>query len=79
MSKNRYRYIAAAMALFFTGFGQLWALSDAECQALLKKAEDNTAFYETDFKGSYTVVQNKPGEGQNLTEAVMYRRDKTGS
>ena len=56
-----------------------WKLSAAEYQALLQKAEDNTAFYETDFKGSYTVVQNKPGEGQNVTEAVMYRRDRTGS
>ncbi len=51
----------------------------AEYEALLKKAENNTAFYETDFKGSYTVVQNKPGEGQNVTEAIMYRRDKTGA
>ena len=54
-----------------------WSLSDAENEALLKLAEDNTAFYETDFKGNYTVVQNKPGEGQNVTEAIMYRRDKT--
>ena len=57
----------------------IWALSDAENQALLQKAEDNTAFYETDFKGKYTVIQNKPGEGQNVTEATMYRRDRTGS
>lgn len=59
--------------------GQVWAMSNAEYEELLKKAEDNTSFYETDFKGSYTVVQNKPGEGQNVTEAVMYRRDKTGA
>ena len=56
-----------------------FAQVNAEYETLLKMAEDNTAFYETDFKGSYTVVQNKPGEGQNVTEAVMYRRDKTGS
>lgn len=43
--------------------------------ALLKKAEDNTAFYGTDFKGNYTIVHNKPGEGQKITEAIMYRRD----
>ncbi len=67
---------------FLTGFilaGQCWALSDTEYDLLLKNAEDNTSFYETDFKGSYTVVQDKPGEGQNVTEAVMYRRDRTGS
>lgn len=45
--------------------------------ALLKRAEDNTAFYDTDFKGNYSVVQEKPGEGKSITEAVMYRRDKT--
>lgn len=43
---------------------------------LLKRAEDNTAFYDTDFKGNYSVVQEKPGEGKSITEAVMYRRDK---
>ena len=59
--------------------GNLFAISDSEAQNLLQKAEDNTSFYETDFKGNYTVVQNKPGEGQNLTEAVMYRRDRASS
>lgn len=56
-----------------------WSQINSDYYSLLKKAEDNTAFYETDFKGNYTVVQNKPGEGQNVTEAVMYRRDKNGS
>ena len=79
MNKYRGRYLTAFLAVIFAACGQLWALSDAECQTLLKRAEDNTAFYETDFKGNYTVVQNKPGEGQNLTEAVMYRRDRTGA
>lgn len=59
--------------------GNLFAISDSEAQDLLQKAEENTSFYETDFKGNYTVVQNKPGEGQNLTEAVMYRRDRASS
>lgn len=69
--------VTAFVAVFFAlpAFSQ----NKAEYEALLKKAEDNTAFYETDFKGSYTVVQNKPGEGQNVTEAIMYRRDKTGA
>ena len=39
--------------------GNLFAISDSEAQNLLQKAEDNTSFYETDFKGNYTVVQNK--------------------
>ncbi len=45
---------------------------------LLKKAQDNTAFYGTDFKGFYSVVHEKPGEGKNITEAIMYRRDSEG-
>ena len=79
MNKYKGRFSAVLFVFLFAGIGQLWALSSAECETLLKKAEDNTAFYETDFKGNYTVVQNKPGEGQNVTEAVMYRRDRTGA
>ena len=74
-----YRKLITIALLGFALAGQLWAMSNAEYEKLLQKAEDNTSFYETDFKGNYTVVQNKPGEGQNVTEAVMYRRDKTGS
>ena len=78
MKKNVYRFCAAAvMALFF--ITPCVAMSEAEYQTLLERAEENTSFYETDFRGNYTVVQNKPGEGQNVTEAVMYRRDKASS
>lgn len=52
-------------------------ISSEEAEKLLKQAEENTAFYETDFSGRYTVVQEKPGEGKTLTEAIMYRRDKS--
>lgn len=63
-------------ALFFVL--PVFAISSAESEKLLKLAQDNTAFYETDFSGNYTVVQDKPGEGKNITEAIMYRRDRTG-
>ncbi|WP_407400302.1 outer membrane lipoprotein-sorting protein [Treponema sp.] len=42
---------------------------------LLKKAEDQTAFYGRDFKANYSIVQEKPGQGKSNTEATMYRRD----
>lgn len=61
----------------FTAFmaaGLCFAATDYD--ALLKKAEDNTAFYDTDFKGNYTIVQETPGEGKTVTEAILYRRDK---
>ena len=75
----KYKRIIFSIVIGAVFASQLCALSKAEYQDLLQKAEDNTSFYETDFKGSYTVVQNKPGEGQNVTEAIMYRRDKSGS
>ena len=65
--------------VFMIFAANVFAVSESEASELLQKAENNTAFYETDFKGNYTVVQNKPGEGQNLTEAVMYRRDRASS
>lgn len=57
----------------FTAFSQTISMSDA--YSLLKQAEDNTAFYGTDFTGHYTMVQEKPGSGKYVTEANMYRRD----
>ena len=42
---------------------------------LLKKAQDNTNFSQTDFKATVSLVQDIPGNGRNLTDAVMYRRD----
>ena len=61
------------VTLFFCGAG----LSAQTPEELLKLTQDNTAFFTTDFSGKYTVVQEKPGEGKSLTEAIMYRRDKT--
>lgn len=76
--KKLFKILVTAFVTVFFAF-PAFSQDKAEYEALLKKAENNTAFYETDFKGSYTVVQNKPGEGQNVTEAIMYRRDKTGA
>ncbi len=53
----------------------LHAVSSSEAEKLLKKAEDTTAFYGTDFTASYEVVQEKPGEGRSKTNATIYRRD----
>ena len=53
-----------------------FSISQEQSEKLLKLAQDNSAFFETDFSGNYTVVQDKPGEGKNLIEAVLYRRDK---
>lgn len=42
---------------------------------LLKKAEEQTAFYGRDFRANYSIVQEKPGQGKSITEAIMFRRD----
>ncbi len=47
----------------------------AYINSLLEQAENNTAFFETDFTGNYEVVQEKPGEGRSRTTATIYRRD----
>lgn len=46
-----------------------------QAKALLQKAEDNTCFYNTDMKGDYQIVHDKPGEGRNVISAILYRRD----
>lgn len=51
-------------------------ISNEQAKGLLKKAEDSTAFYQTDFTASYEVVQDKPGEGRSKTNAIIYRRDR---
>ena len=55
----------------------VWSISKQETEELLKLAQENSAFMNTDFSGNYTVVQEKSGEGKNVTEAILYRRDST--
>lgn len=60
----------------FIAFSSLaFSLTASDAQKLLKNAEDNTAFFGTDFSGTYQIVQEKPGEGRNAYDALMYRRD----
>lgn len=50
-------------------------VSKEDAKALLQKAEDNTCFYETDMKGDYEIVHDRPAEGRNVISAILYRRD----
>ena len=47
--------------------------------ALLEKCDTTTSFTDTDFSAEYTLVQDKPGQGKSINEAIMYRRDKTAN
>lgn len=78
MRKTVKKIIFANLFAFIGILGVVNAqITSSEADALLKLAEEKTAFYETDFSGKYTVVQEKPGEGKSITEAIMYRRDRT--
>lgn len=64
------------LGCLFVGVGLLAAeISKSDAAVLLQKAEDNTCFYNTDMKGDYQIVHDKPGEGRNVISAILYRRD----
>lgn len=68
--------IFISLLFTFTAVTGLFAqLSKADAAALLQMAEDNTCFYNTDMKGDYQIVHDKPGEGRNVITAILYRRD----
>lgn len=68
--------IVLFLGCLFVGVGLLAAeISKSDAAALLQKAEDNTCFYNTDMKGDYQIVHDKPGEGRNVISAILYRRD----
>lgn len=46
---------------------------------LLVTSDLSTNFSQSDFSADYTLVQDIPGQGKNITSAVMYRRDRTGA
>ena len=72
MNQIKFFAIAALFAIVSSAPSSVFAES---AEVLLQSAEDNTAFYDTDFSGVYSVVQKKPGEGENVNDAIMYRRD----
>ncbi|BDC94927.1 outer membrane lipoprotein-sorting protein [Treponema saccharophilum] len=70
------KFFGCALALFsVASLIPSFAVTRAEAESLLKKAEESTAFYGTDFRGSYKIEQTRPGEKAKSFEAVMYRRD----
>ena len=62
--------------LIFNSF--IFAQSEQDYE-LLKKCDSTTNFFDTDFSAEYTLVQDRPGQGKSVTEAIMYRRDKTSN
>jgi outer membrane lipoprotein-sorting protein len=84
MEKKILRYAAVAAAGMFVS---VYTVSRSSAQSmggtaafeLLKRTDVSTSFVGTDFNANYSLVQDRPGEGKTLTEAVMHRRDSASS
>lgn len=46
-----------------------------QAKEMLKRIDQNTGYFGTDFTGEYVLVQETPGQGNSITSAIMYRRD----
>jgi outer membrane lipoprotein-sorting protein len=68
------RKILTFFVLLTLSLISVFAITDNDVK-LLKKAEDSTFFSDTDFAAEYTIVQSKPGQGNSITNTVLYRRD----
>ncbi|MDR0540513.1 MAG: outer membrane lipoprotein-sorting protein [Spirochaetaceae bacterium] len=88
VSKNPTGFLGALLNLFRNfrvGAGVFAAALAVVCphllyantadEALLKKVDNLVSYYNTDFSAVYVIVQEKPGQGRNVTEAAVYRRD----
>jgi outer membrane lipoprotein-sorting protein len=58
-------------AFLFCG-AALGAISDQE---LLVRVDSLVSYFDSDFSGEYTVVQDKPGQSRSTTVAGIFRRD----
>ncbi len=66
----RRKYIAACFYLLFTVF-----LYGVDFTELLEKADGLVNFPDSDFSAEYTIVQDRPGQGQTTTVSAVFRRD----
>ena len=66
-----------ALSATFVFAASFWAqkVPLAEAKEILKKVDDTTGYYGVDFTGEYVLVQEKPGQGNSITSAIMHRRD----
>jgi outer membrane lipoprotein-sorting protein len=71
------RAIPAVMVALFLALsvGSLWG-AEPDVKALLKKVDDINDFSGGDFSGLFTIVTEKPGEKQSVTQVRMFRRDE---
>jgi len=68
--------LVAGMALSLipaTVFGE--TLSMPEAEKILKELDTTSNFTDKDFSALFTIVSEKPGEKQSVTQARVFRRD----
>lgn len=63
----------ARAVFFFLAATSLCAEQDP--RELLRKVDQLVSFLDSDFSAEYTFVENRPGEGFDSTQAVVFRRD----
>jgi outer membrane lipoprotein-sorting protein len=64
------------IAVLFVSVALGGAVADPNFKSLLKTVDSLVSFFDTDFSAEYKIEQSKPGEGANVTNAVIFRRDK---
>lgn len=75
--KNLFKNIFAVLFAFALLSPLSAEISKTEAAELLSKADKNTSYAGTDFKGDYAIVTSKPGSGKSITNATMFRRDSS--
>jgi len=55
----------------------LFLAAEPDFQAMLREIDEVGNFGDRDFSCIYTIVSEKPGEEQEVTQARMFRRDRT--
>ncbi len=75
MKKGVLKSIFVLSAAILAGSAFAADMSASAAKELLKKVDETTSFYGTDFAANYSLVQEKPGQGKSTTTVVMYRRD----
>lgn len=69
--------IAFALTVLFLASASFFAqaIPLAEAKEMLAKVDKTTGYYGSDFTGEYVLVQERPGQGNSITSAIMHRRD----
>ncbi len=57
------------------GLTPLHAREEIDSRAILEPIDDLVSYPEADFSAEYTITQERPGEGREVTKTYMFRRD----